>query len=575
MLVIPRQPKTAARCCIAVVVVTAAWIFPAQAQEPNQAHAGHALGSVHFPVSCSAPAQREFDRALALLHHMTYPQARSAFVALTRREPDCAMAHWGVAMTLFQPLWPTRPTPADLERGGDAIEAARAAPPPRDREKHLINAAAAFFDNQGSPPYWDRIGRWEAAMYRAHEAFPEDDETTAFYALSHLAVAPANQQSRANADRAATLLLPVLERNPLHPGAMHYLVHANDTPGRERELLHLVRKYESVAPDNPHALHMPTHIYTRLGEWPSVIRGNLRAAQAALAHPAGESGEYTWDEFAHAIEYLVYAELQQGGDAAALAHLRRLQMQPNLEPSFKTAFHLSSTAARYALERGDWKAAAALPVRMPASLAWDKFPWPEAVTWFARGIGMARGGDAEGSASAISRMLQLEAAATDAGEDLFARSIRVLRLAVEGWHAQGQGHADRARDLLSRAAALEASTPKHAVTPGPTLPAEEQLGDLLMQQGQHADALAAYSRALQRYPERFNSLFGAARAALASGDPEQARSTFEHLVSMATKGPRRQAVEAWGRTAFESAVPEGVPPSASPPTPSAGQVRTH
>lgn len=543
-----RSPSSLPRCCAAVMLAATAFLPAAQAQE--QTHAGHALGTVHFPVSCSAPAQRDFDQALALLHHMTYPQARSAFAALATREPDCAMAHWGVAMTLFQPLWPTRPTPADLARGTGEVAGARAAPPPTEREQGFIDAAAAFFDNKGEPSYWDRINRWEAAMRRVHEAFPQDDEATVFYALSHLAVAPANQNARANADRAAALLLPVYVRNPGHPGAMHYLVHANDTPGREHELLDVVRKYESIAPDNPHALHMPTHIYTRLGDWPSVIRGNLRAAEAALAQPAGDQGQYVWDEFAHAVEYLVYAQLQQGDDAAALAQLRRLQGQPRIEPSFKTAFHLSSTAARYALERGDWKAAAGLSARRPDTLAWDKYPWPEAVTWFARGIGAARLGDAEGAQAAIARLAQLHAAAEASGEDLFARSIRVLRLAVEGWRAQAQGDTGRARDLLTQAATLEAATPKHAVTPGPTLPAEEQLGDLLMQQDRPAEALAAYDRALKAYPERFNSLLGASRAAFASGDRDRARRTLDHLLAMAKDGPRRQQAETWGRKAL-------------------------
>jgi len=550
-----RRPSPSLRRCAAVMLATA--LLPvAHAQE--QAHAGHALGVVHFPVSCSTPAQRDFDQALALLHHMTYPQARSAFAALATREPDCAMAHWGVAMTLFQPLWPTRPTPSDLARGADEVIAARAAPPPTEREQGFIDAAAAFFGNEGGPTYWDRISRWEAAMRRVHEAFPQDDEATAFYALSHLAVAPANKNARANADRAAALLLPVYERNPEHPGAMHYLVHANDTPGRERELLDVVRKYESIAPHNPHALHMPTHIYTRLGDWPSVIHGNQRAAEAALAHPAGDQGQYVWDEFAHAIEYLVYAHLQQGDDGAALTQLRRLQEQPRMEPSFKTAFHLSSTAARYALERGDWKAAAKLPARTPDTLAWDKYPWPEGVTWFARGAGAAKLGDAERTQAAIARLAQLEAATEASGEDLFARSIRVLRLAVEGWRAQGQGDAGRARDLLTQAAALESATPKHAVTPGPTLPAEEQLGDLLMQQDRPAEALAAYDRALKAYPERFNSLLGAARAALASGDRDRARSTLDHLLAMAKDGPRRQQAEAWGRRVFGANAPNRV-----------------
>lgn len=530
--------------CFALLLATA------PAAMAQSAHAGHALGTVHFSVSCSAKAQREFDDALGLLHHMTYPQARSAFAAVTAREPDCAMAHWGVAMTLFQPLWPTRPTPADLARGRQEISAARAGPA-SDREKLFIDAAAAFFDDAGDPAYWERVKRWEAAMARVHAELPQDDEATVFYALSHLAIAPPNEQARANADRAAALLLPVYQRNPDHPGAMHYLIHANDIPGREHELLEVVRKYETIAPRNPHALHMPTHIYTRLGEWPSVTKGNLRAAEAALAHPAGDQGQYVWDEFAHAIEYLVYAYLQQGDDEAALDQLRRLQEQPRLEPSFKSAFHLASVPARYALERADWKAAADLPPRTPDSLAWDKFPWPEAVTWFARGVGAARQGDPEKAQSAIVRLAELEAATAASGEDLFARSIRVLRLSVEGWREQAQGNSGHARELLEQAAALEAATPKHAVTPGPTLPAEEQLGDLLLQD-HPGDALAAYDRALKAYPQRFNSLLGASRAALASGDRERARRTWESLMANTKDGPRRRDAAAWGKKAFGS-----------------------
>lgn len=540
------------RCRTALLASCCALLFaapPARAQ--HAAHAGHPLGEVHFPVSCSATAQPEFERALALLHHMTYPQARSAFEALAAREPGCAMAHWGVAMTLFQPLWPSRPSPADLARGRDLIATARKATADA-RELAFLDAAAAFFDEAGEPAYWERIKRWEAAMAKLHAAYPQDDEAAAFFALSHLAVAPPNEKAKENADRAAAVLMPVYRHNPDHPGAMHYLVHANDIPGRERELLEVVRKYETIAPRNPHALHMPTHIYTRLGDWPSVIQGNLRAADAALEHRAGDQGQYVWDEFAHAIEYLVYAHLQQGDDQAALAQLRRLQEQPQLEPSFKSAFHLSSVPARHALERGDWKAAAELPTRTPASLAWDKFPWPEAVTWFARGVGAARQGDADGAQPAIARLAELEAATTASGEELFARSIRVLRLAVEGWRAQAQGDAARARDLLAQAAALETATPKHPVTPGPTLPAEEQLGDLLLLQDRPAEALAAYERAMKAYPGRFNSGLGASRAALASGDRARARGMWEQLMASAKDGPRRQDLEAWGREAFAS-----------------------
>lgn len=509
----------AAVAWMVIGVATAGWASPVSAQS----HEGHALGRVVFPVSCSPAAQASFLEAVALLHHMTYPQARAAFEALAEREPGCAMAHWGIAMTLFQPLWPTRPNPDDMARGTEAIQAARAANAPTARERMFIAAAGAFFADDPKLTYWDRIRRWEAAMRDLHAAFPDDPEATAFYALSHLAVAPPDQTAKAHADRAAALLVPVYRRNPDHPGVMHYLVHANDVPGRERELMDIVRKYETVAPRNPHALHMPTHIYTRIGDWPSVIRGNQKAAAAALEHPAGEHGQFVWDEFPHAIEYLVYAHLQRGDDKAADAEVRRLRLTPNLQPSFKTAFHLTSTAARHALERRDWDAAIALPVRSPEALEWDRFPWPEAITHFARALGAARLDRLRDARVSIDRLAELEANASAAGEDLFARNIRVLRLGASAWLEQAEGGHDRAVALMTEAAELEASTPKHAVTPGPTLPAYELLGDLHLAQRAPDKALAAYERALALYPNRFNSLRGATLAAAGTGRNPAAR----------------------------------------------------
>ncbi len=289
-------------------------------------HAGPAQGAVYFPISCSAEAQVKFNRALALLHHMTYPQAREAFTRIATLDTQCALAHWGIAMTLYQPLWPTRPGLEALQRGWDAVQQAKALEPPTERERLFVAAAEAFFLEPASPDYWLRIRRWEQGMENVYASFPDDDEAAAFYALAHLATAPSGDLSRAHAhaERAAEILLRVHEHNTDHPGAMHYLIHANNMPGREREELQVTRKYETLEPDNPHALHMPTHIYTRLGDWGRVIRGNLQAAEAALRYPAGEHGELVWDELPHAIEYLIYAYLQQGADEEASAQLDRL-----------------------------------------------------------------------------------------------------------------------------------------------------------------------------------------------------------------------------------------------------------
>lgn len=517
--------------------------FAGEARSQDQGHMGHALGAVDFPVSCSGPAQGEFNRAVALLHHMTYPQAREAFERTAMIDPRCAMAHWGVAMTLFQPLWPTRPGPGELQRGWSAVQEARALHPPTERERLFVAAAGAFFLEPASSDYWLRIRRWEQAQEALHAAYPGDSEAAVFHALALLATAPANAVSRDHSDRAAAILLRVHARNPDHPGAMHYLVHANDVPGRERESLEITRKYESVAPRNPHALHMPTHIHTRLGDWDAVIRGNLKAAEAALEYPAGDQGQFVWDEFPHAIEYLVYAYLQEGADDEAAAQVKRLHATARLQPTFKTAFHLASTQARYALERRAWDEAAAIVPREPETLDWDRFTWPEAIAQFAHGLGATHLGRLDEAKAAATRLETLEAATRKAGEDLFARNIQVLRLELRSWIAHAEGQQQSSVALMREAAGLEASTPKHAVTPGPTLPAWEQLGDLLMEQEQPAEALASYRRSLESYPRRFNSLLGAARAARALGDQSQAHTFYGALLDLGSGGTRQPALD--------------------------------
>jgi tetratricopeptide (TPR) repeat protein len=519
--------------------------FPARAAdaEGQKLHTGHELGAVEFPITCSLPAQAAFNDAVALLHHMTYPQAREAFQRVGTIDSQCAMADWGIAMTLFQPLWPTRPGPEALQSGWEHTQRAKALRPPTKREQLFVAAAEAFFLEPESRDYWLRIQRWEKAMEQLYSSFPDDPEAGAFYSLAHLAIAPPGAVSRAHSDRAAEILLRILGQNPDHPGAMHYLVHANDVPGRERESLEITRKYEALAPRNPHALHMPTHIYTRLGDWDGVIRGNLRAAEAALEHPAGEHGEYVWDEFPHAIEYLVYAYLQQGADEEAAAQLKRLRATARLEPTFKTAFHLASTQARFALERRAWADAARVAPREPATLEWDRFAWPEAIAQFARGIGAAHLGQLNNAEAASQRLETLEAASGKAGEELFARNIGMLRLELTAWIAHARGDTRNSVLLMRQAAALEGSTPKHAVTPGPTLPAYELLGDLLMEQKRPEEALSAYKQAMERYPNRFNTLLGAARAARATGDNAGARNFYRQLLAIAQGNARGSALQ--------------------------------
>lgn len=509
--------------------------------QPDQ-HGDHSLGVVDFPVSCSTRVRAGFDRAVALLHHMTYAESRKAFDAVADTDPHCAMAQWGIAMTLFQPLWPTRPSPEALRRGWDAVQRAKSIGLTTERERLFVAAAEAFFLEPTSTDYWLRVRRWEQSSERLYAAYPNDADAASFFALALLATAPADTVSRVHADSAAAILLRVYARHPRHPGAIHYLIHADDVPGRERESLAIVRSYDAIAPRNPHALHMPTHIYTRLGDWNAVIRGNVQAANAALEYPAGDSGQFVWDEFPHAIEYLVYAELQQGRDEDAAAQIGRLRATRRLEPTFKTAFHLASTEARYALERRDWSHAASLVPREPSTTGSHPFPWPDAITWFARGLGAAHVGRLDQARECAERLEVLDSASRKAGEELFSRNVRVLHLELNAWIAHVTGEWASSVALMNEAVALEAATPKAAVTPAPTLPADELLGDMLMEQHRAAEALVAYTRSLALYPNRFNGLLGAARAARAAGNASQARQSYTDLLTVATGGTREPAL---------------------------------
>jgi tetratricopeptide (TPR) repeat protein len=526
-----RKPIMLAGGALSILLAT---LF-AQPAAPN------GLGEIHFDVSCPEAAQAPFDRAVALLHHMTYPRARAEFTAIAAAHPTCAMAHWGIAMTLFQPLWPTRPTDEDLRQGWQAVSRAREIAAVTPREKMFIASAAAFFD-PSHKDYWERIAHWAQATRALYEAYPEDLEVKAFFALSHLATAPASGDMSHHAT-AAAVLEEVLREQPAHPGAVHYTIHANDAVGRERVSLNVVRGYDQIAPRNPHALHMPTHIFVLLGEWDAVITGNRRAADAALENRAGDRQQWVWDEFPHALEYLVYAQLQVGNDAAALQAMTELQQTADLQPSFKTAFHLSSIPARYELERRDWKGAAALEPRPQPTLPWDRFPWPEAVTWFARGMGAARSEKIAAAQEAEARLGRLRDASKNAGEDLFTRQTEILRLGVAAWIAHASDDDENALRLMREAVSLEANTPKHAVTPAPTLPASELLGDLLLEMNRGDAALQAYRASLQTAPRRFNSLVGAARSARQMGDTAQALAFYRELRALAAAGSRRPEVE--------------------------------
>ena len=527
------------RIALTVWLALAAMSGTALSQEPPH-HDGDELGAVHFRISSAPGVQADFNRAVALLHHMMYEESRAAFVAIAKADPRCAMAHWGIATTLFQPLWPTRPGPDQLRQGREEIRKARELGPGTDREAAFVSAVEAFYEDE-TADWWSRIARWAGAMKAAYEAYPVDLELAAFYALSHLAAGQNADDRQAYQARAADVLLAIYAVEPTHPGAIHYTIHANDVDGRADQTLAVVRSYDDIAPSVPHALHMPTHIYVRLGDWAGVIDWNRKSADAALTYPAGNAVSH---HYPHAMDYLVYAYLQQGEDTRALAAVQEALAKDKYQGTFVSAFHLAAMPARYAVERRDWAAAASLPSATPPDLPWDRYPWAESQTWFAKGLGAIRSHDLGAAARALGRMEALRDAAAEAGEAAFATYRDIDRRTLAAWRAMVAEDPDAALSLARSAVDLQATIEKHPVTPGSYLPPGEALGDLLMETGDPAEALAAYENSLALWPGRFNSLLGAARAARASGDGSSATEYYGRLLEVAPHSEREEVGEA-------------------------------
>ncbi|NNG17606.1 MAG: hypothetical protein HKM89_14110 [Gemmatimonadales bacterium] len=536
------------RVLVLVVVAGFMTFLPTRASVAQEAHGHGDLGHVRFPVSCSEASNQQFDRAVALLHHMMYVESRKAFEELALEDPGCAMAHWGVAMTLFQPLWPTRPSADDLRRGHQEVRLAMAGQL-TERERAFAKAAEGFYREPESAQWSTRLARLEAGMAAVYQANPKDHEAGAFYALSHLATGSQSDKSRAHQTRAATILAEINAQEPTHPGAIHYTIHASDVDGRAGLGVDAARTYDDIAPSVPHALHMPTHIFVRLGEWNDVITWNRKSADAALKHPAGE---YVSHHYPHAIDYLAYAYLQQAQDEKAHAVLDELQSKEPYQQSFVSAFHLAATPARYLVERRKWDEASSLVVRSPAAFPWERFAAAEAMTHFARGLGAARTGNAAVAREAASRLRALQDAETAKGESYWATQVEIKRLAVEAWVALADGNQETALELMTKSAALEASTEKHPVTPGALQPAFELLGDMLLETNQPDAALAAYRQSLEKWPRRFNSLLGAARAAHQAGQGEVARKYYGELIDLAGESTSREGIAEARRYAGEA-----------------------
>ncbi len=501
---------------LVLVAFALAAAAPAQHQHDHHDYETHldnadALGTVDFGAACSDSAARAFNDALALKHHMMYQEARAAFTAIAAEAPGCAMAHWGIAATYFQPLWPERPDSEALARGREHVERAREAGPGSAREAALVDAVAAFFVAADDVGYWSRIKAWADAMADAHAAHSDDLDIAALYGLSRLALGSAADAETRNRlyDEAEAALRAVWEREDTHPGAIHYSIHATDVDGRAENALDLVAAYSDIAPSVPHALHMPSHIYVRLGEWDKVIEWNRRSADAAAGHEVNGAVSF---HYIHAVDYKVYGYLQQGRVDEAEAVYRESMRDRRHEPGFASAFHAAAMPARIAVEQRDWEAARALEPRDPDYLPWDDTYWPEGLTWYARGLGGVHRGDMDLALLAERRLQALRDEAEAAGESGFATYIDIDRRILSGWIAYADGRHDQAVELMESAAELEGTIEKHPITPGALLPPYEALGDLYLALNEPVEALAAYRASDEIWPGRRNTLDGKAQA---------------------------------------------------------------
>ena len=519
---------------------------------------GEQIGAVNFPVSCTEPAASDVLRGVALVHNMTYLGAETSFTNAIDADPQCAMAYWGLAMSYVHPLWPDAPTEAQFARGLELLTTAQGIDDMTAREAAYIEALLAYYRDGVNRTEGERLTSFEAGWKRVYEDYPEDLEATAFYALALMATARLSDQGNAIRSDAGQIAENLLTQVPEHPGAHHYIIHAYDTPSFAEQALAVARNYGKVAPDVPHALHMPTHIFTRLGLWSESIEWNSRSAAAALT---GLNAEIISSEYLHALDYLVYAYLQIGADTQAAELVEQvLALQgPYGEMSRNvSAYALAAMPARFVLERRQWAEAAALQDWVPASFPWaESFAPYEALSWFAIGIGAARNGDSDGAREAALRLQRLHDQVQAAGNSYWATQIEIQRLSVNAWLAFADENADQAIKVMRQAADLEASTNKHAVTPGEILPAQELLGDMLLELDQPAAALTAYRSTLLRSPNRFNAIYGAAVAAEGSGNPVQARQYYQALTDMCADAESDRARLAQARVRLEDASDPG------------------
>lgn len=485
------------------LLLTLALVLPplAAAQEEHTHPAPEKLGTVSFPNSCQPDTQTEFNRATALLHSFAYKAAEESFQSVARQDPHCMIAQWGIAMTHFHQLWDLPPSPADTSSAQADIVKAATLQAPSERELGFVHAIGLIFKDAATVPYRTRALNYENAMHDLGIANPKDVETQVFYALALISNASPSDKDHRRQKQAAGLLEPLYRQFPDHPGIPHYLIHAYDNQELASKGLAAAKAYSGIAPSAPHALHMPSHIFTRLGLWNDSIVSNLAASNAA--HQQGNTGEEL-----HAMDYLVYAYLQSGRDQDAALLIQQLQTMQHLDRrDFKIAYAATAMPIRYIVERHRWSDAEQV-VNPPDTAQ----PHVIAIAVWARGLGFARNGHYRNADKESDTLQQIEDRLRAAGNPYWATQVDIMRREVVAWSAQASKKPEAAVAILRSAADDEDAIEKLPITPGPIVPAREQLGEMLLEQANPAQASKAFETALLHAPGRRGALQGAAHA---------------------------------------------------------------
>jgi hypothetical protein len=498
------------------------------------------LGTLSFTTSCTADANVLFQQGLGWLHSFEYEQAARLFSRAADADSLCAIAHWGIAASYYHPLW-SPPSAGELEKGRTSLAKARAAGAKSQREQDYIAALGAFYDNSDQLDHGSRALAYSNALEQLNRQYPDDREAAVFYALSLVAIGAMDADPKFARERAAGAILnKVLAEEPNHPGVAHYLIHSFDYPQLAELALPAARRYAGIAPASPHAQHMPSHIFVRLGLWDEAIKSNIASEAAARAMAKEQGLPDSSSERLHAMDYLAYAYLQKGQDADAQRVLTELNAIQRADPPvFSVAYAATAIPARLLLERRMWAEAASLELQdnVLQLAPLDQFRWAKAHIHFARAVGAARTSDVPQAREELTNLIALEQSiAVPAGSYDWRTQVAIERQIAQAWLAHAEGREDEAIQLMRAAAELDDATEKHPVTPGAILPAREQLGELLIELNQPTKALAEYEASLMRAPGRLASLYGAARAAKLAGDTTKARSYWSQLTDLTASG---------------------------------------